>query len=196
MSAFLWRGGLRALAVALCCCGGLLLAPAGEAAERIEVRDTRLELQDDYWQLNAEFRLELTPRLQEAVNRGLPLYFTVEFEMTRPRWSWLDEKAVSASLNYRLSFNALTRQYRLSTGSLQLGFATLAEAIGVMTRVRNWRVAERGALKPGDTYLAEVRMRLDVSQLPKPFQINAITDREWTMESDWRRFNFTVEGAR
>lgn len=196
MSAFLWRSGLRALAVALCCCGGLLLAPAGEAAERIEVRDTRLELQDDYWQLNAEFRLELTPRLQEAVNRGLPLYFTVEFEMTRPRWYWLDEKAVSASINYRLSFNALTRQYRLSTGSLQLGFATLAEAIGVMTRVRNWRVAERGALKPGDTYLAEVRMRLDVSQLPKPFQINAITDREWTMESDWRRFNFTVEGAR
>ena len=91
---------------------------------------------------------------------------------------------------------ALGNRIRQRRKGLGVSQTTLAEAIGVMTRVRNWRVAERGALKPGDNYLAEVRMRLDVSQLPKPFQINAITDREWTMESDWRRFNFTVEGAR
>lgn len=192
-----WWRLWQSLAALLCACFWLGGAPlAALANERIELRDVRLEPQDEYWQLTADFRLELTARLEEAVNRGLPLYFAVEFEMTRPRWYWFDEKTVSAVINYRLSYNALTRQYRVSTGSLQLGFPSLAEAIGVMTRVRNWRVAERGVIKPGDTYQAAVRMRLDVSQLPKPFQINAVTDRDWTMESEWRRFTVGGEAAR
>lgn len=177
------------LAPLLLAFAGLLAAaaPAG-AAERIEVREVRFELRDEHWQLDAEFRLELAPRIEEALDRGLPLYFVVEFELVRPRWYWFDDKAVSTSLTYRLSYNALTRQYRLSTGSLQVGFASLAEALGVLTRVRNWRVAERAALAARETYQAAVRMRLDTSQLPKPFQINAISDRDWSLDSDWKRF--------
>lgn len=170
---------------------------AGQAAaERIGVQGARLEMQEGHWVVNAQFDLDLTARLEEAVSRGLPLYFLVEFELTRPRWYWFDEKAISSALRYRLSYNALTRQYRLSTGTLQQGFPTLQDAIGVMTSVRNWRVAESDAIKAGETYFAALRMRLDVSQLPKPFQINAITDREWTMASDWERFTVTGEAAR
>ena len=176
--------------------GLLFSAITAHAADRIELSQARVEAQEDFWVLSADFGLELTPRLEEALNRGLPLYFAIELEMNRPRWYWFDEKAVSASLHYRLSYNTLTRQYRLSTGSLQQSFATLSEAIGVMTRVRNWRIAERSVLKMSETYQAAIRMRLDVSQLPKPFQINAITDRDWTLDSDWKRFTVSGEGAR
>ena len=186
--------GLRGL---LALVAGLLFsAITAHAADRIELSQARVEAQEDFWVLSADFGLELTPRLEEALNRGLPLYFAIELEMNRPRWYWFDEKAVSASLHYRLSYNTLTRQYRLSTGSLQQSFATLSEAIGVMTRVRNWRIAERSVLKMSETYQAAIRMRLDVSQLPKPFQINAITDRDWTLDSDWKRFTVSGEGAR
>jgi hypothetical protein len=40
-------------------------------------------------------------------------------------------------------------------------------------------------------YQAAVRMRLDVSQLPKPFQITAFGSREWNLSSDWHRFAVT-----
>ena len=40
-------------------------------------------------------------------------------------------------------------------------------------------------------YDAAVRLRLDVNQLPKPFQVNALASREWQLASDWRRFAFT-----
>jgi hypothetical protein len=33
-------------------------------------------------------------------------------------------------------------------------------------------------------------MRLDVTLLPKPFQLSALTSRELTLESPWRRFSF------
>ena len=170
----------------------LTLGAYAAAPERIEVAQVSLDPYEDGWAVNAQFDLALKPRLEEALVRGLPLYFVVEFQLTRPRWYWFDEKTGSASLTYRLSYHALTREYRLSTGSLQLGFSTLAEAIGVMTRVRDWRVLDRNAIEPGQTYIAAIRMRFDTSQLPKPFQLNALTSRDWTLESDWKRFSIEV----
>ena len=41
-----------------------------------------------------EFDITFSPRLEEAVNRGVPLYFVVEFELARPRWYWFDEKPI------------------------------------------------------------------------------------------------------
>ena len=169
----------------------LLAAGFAQAApDRIDVGPVSIDSRDDGYYLNADFDLDLKPRVADALERGLTLYFVVEAELTHARWYWFDEKAVNALLNYRLSYHALTRQYRVSTGNLQLGYATLSEAIGVMTHVRDWKIADRGALKPGATYAAAVRMRLDTTQLPKPFQINALTSRDWTIESDWKRFAF------
>jgi hypothetical protein len=169
----------------------LLATTAAHASvDRIDVERATLEARDDGIYFDGDFDFELRPRVAEALDRGLTLYFVVEAELTHSRWYWFDEKAVNAVLTYRLSYHALTRQYRLSTGNLQLGFATLAEALGVMTHVRDWKVAEHGVLKSGQNYVAAVRMRLDTTQLPKPFQINAITNRDWTLESDWKRFGF------
>jgi Domain of unknown function (DUF4390) len=160
------------------------------AQDRIEIVQAAFESRDDGYYFDGDFEFELKPRIADALDRGLTIYFVVEAELTRSRWYWFDEKAVNATLNYRLSYHALTRQYRLSTGNLQLGFATLPEALGVLTHVRDWKIAERDGLKPGLTYSAAVRMRLDTAQLPKPFQINALTSRDWTLESDWKRFAF------
>ena len=182
------------LAAVLAIAGGY--AVGAQAAERIEVVHASLEPGDDGWHVEAEFRLSLNSAMEDALVHGLPLYFKVEFELSRPRWYWLDDRLVSAELNWRLSYHALTRQYRLSTGTLQLSFPTLGDALGVMSRVHNWRVLDKNALKPGDTYYAAIRMRFDTSLLPKPFQINALTSREWTLESEWKRFTVTPEPAK
>jgi hypothetical protein len=80
----------------------------------------------------------------------------------------------------------LTRQYRLARGGLSQPFDSLEEALALMKSVRNWKVMDRAQLSSREDYEAQVRMRLDVSQLPKPFQVNAITSREWSLASDWR----------
>lgn len=187
----MWRKVLRVLCLSLA-----FLSSAAQSSERIDIARAALESREDGWYVNAEFDFSLNSHLEEALTHGLPLYFKTEFELTRSRWYWLDEKTAKAELNWRLSYNALTRQYRLSTGSLQLGYPTLADAIGVMSRTRNWKLLDKGALKPGETYQAAIRMQFDTSQLPKPFQISAITSREWTLESDWKRFNVTVDAGK
>jgi hypothetical protein len=113
--------------------------------------------------------------------------------MTRPRWYWLDEKIASQTRTYRLSYHALTRQYRLSAGALHQSYDTLSDALRVLARVRNWVVVERGGdAKPGETYAAALRMRLDLQQLPRPFQIAALGNRDWNLASDWKTWTATL----
>jgi hypothetical protein len=170
--------------------GAALAAAFPARADDIEVTDVRLAATEDGVVLAADFAFELNPRLAEAVTNGVPLYFAVEFELTRPRWYWFDEKAAAKRLQLRLSYHALSRYYRLSTGVLQQNYATLEEALNVLRRVRNWQVVERGTALADANYDAAVRMRLDVTLLPKPFQLSALTSRDLNLESPWKRFSF------
>ncbi|MBI1943532.1 MAG: DUF4390 domain-containing protein [Betaproteobacteria bacterium] len=177
------------LFVALVCAAALATAPPA-VADEIEVIDARLTAAEEGFVLAADFAFELNPRLAETVANGVPLYFVVEFELTRPRWWWFDEKAASKRLQLRLSYHALSRQYRLSTGVLQQNYATLEEALNILRRLRNWPVIERGAGLAQASYAGALRMRLDVTLLPKPFQLSALTSRELNLESQWKRFIF------
>ena len=175
--------------IALVLCAALAVASAARADD-IEVTDARLVATEDGVVLAADFAFDLNPRLAEAVTNGVPLYFAVEFELTRPRWYWFDEKAAAKRLQLRLSYHALSRYYRLSTGVLQQNYPTLEEALNVLRRVRNWQVVDRGAALTDANYDAAVRMRLDVTLLPKPFQLSALTSRDLNLESPWKRFGF------
>jgi hypothetical protein len=165
-----------------------MLAPAAVRAEDIEVRHVALRAAEEGLLLDADFEVRLTPRLADVLANGVPLYFQVEFELKRPRWYWLDEKTASKRLQLRLSYHALSRQYRLSTGMLQQNFPTLEDALNVLARVRNWLVVERTVSLAEVDYEAAVRMRFDTGMLPKPFQLSALTSRELQLESSWRRF--------
>ena len=166
---------------------------AAAGAENIEISRVTFEANDEGYVLDADFQVELNPRLEDAINKGVALYFEVEFELTRKRWYWFDEHPASRQLMLRLSYHALTRQYRISRGALHQSFSSLPEALRVLSRVRSWQVLERGEISAGTDYQAALRMRLDVTQLPKPFQLSALTSREWNLASEWRRWRFNIE---
>jgi hypothetical protein len=178
---------LRALAFASF---AVALAPVAHA-EGIGIQSASIEADDDGWSLDAVFDIQFSQRLEEAVNRGVPLYFVVEFELARPRWYWFDEKPVQQTQVYKISYTPLLRQYRLSIGNQYQNFTRFEEVTRVLSRLRGWHVADKGALKKDQVYQAALRMRLDTAQLPKPFQLNAIASRDWTLASDWHRWTIT-----
>jgi len=161
-------------------------------ASNIEINQVSLEGNDDGYAVDADFEIELNPRLEDAINKGVALYFQVEFELTRKRWYWFDD-SIGRQLMLRLSYHALTRQFRISSGALYQSFSTLPEALRVLSRVRSWQVLERAEVSTGVDYQAGLRMRLDVTQLPKPFQVSALTSREWNLSSEWRRWPFSIK---
>lgn len=176
------------------CLALLVFLPFVAWAAEIDISNPQLVAGDDGYVLSADFKFDLTPRLEEAVTKGVVLYFVADFELTKGRWYWLDEKLASRSQTYRLSYHALTRQYRLSTGGLHQSFATLSDAVQVLSRLRNWGVIERGekGIRAGEPYDAALRLRLDVTQLPRPFQISALGNKEWSLASDWKTWQATL----
>lgn len=186
------RAFIRLLALAVL----LLCAPLAGAAE-IEVKSADITLGEEAWQVDAEFGIDLGHRLEEVVSRGVALYFVAEFELTRARWYWVDEHVIGRKQTWRLSYNALTRQYRLSSGALHQNLATLGEALGVLARLRNWAIADKAQLKAGEPYNAALRLKLDLTQLPKPFQVTAIGNKDWNITAEVKRWSFTPppEGA-
>ena len=163
-------------------------------ADNIYVQSVDLTSEDGEYFLNASFSIGLTPTVEEALNRGVPLHFVVEFEVIYPRWYTLyfwNKQLVELQQTYRLSFNALTRQYRLSYGVLQQTFDTLENALSVLGGIENQPVFEKSVLEEDRVYEAQIRMRLDTGRLPKPLQIDALGTDAWDVSSSW--FRWTLE---
>lgn len=168
------------------CLAAFLMVAQLTRAEGIEVRKAAVVSAEEGYVLTAEMDIKLTPALDDALHKGVPLYFVLEFDLTRSRWYWTNEKLVAIQQQQRLAFNTLTRQYRVGVGALYQNFSSLQEALGYMSRVRRPLEMEPGALSRGNVYAAQMRLRFDLTQLPKPFQLH--TGRDWRMASDWHRF--------
>ncbi|MEO5701723.1 MAG: DUF4390 domain-containing protein [Casimicrobiaceae bacterium] len=181
---------LRALRALLWGLALLVAMPAW--ADTIAVQSAEIRVEEDGYYLNAEFDFTINATLEEALQKGVPLYFVLEVEITRPRWYWFDDKLLGYSTQYRISYTPLTRQYRVAVGLLVLNFDTMEEVQRLISRVTSRRIAARDQLPRGTRLEAGVRLRLDVNQLPKPFQVNALASREWSMQSDWYRWTFAT----
>lgn len=180
------RHVLRLLVVSV-----VALAAPQPRADTIPTISASLAVDEGDVLLSAEFGFALTPALEEALEKGIPLYFTIEFELQRTRFLWFPQKVADWSISYRVSYNSLTRQYRVSSGPLGQTFESLDDVQRFIGHVATRPVARVDDLVKGARYEAAVREKLDVNQLPKPFQVNALASRDWQLASEWHRFSFT-----
>jgi hypothetical protein len=183
----LLRGFLLSLTF-IFCVG--LYSGAARANNQAEIRYAELVPVDDFYVINADIMLELNSHLEEVLEHGIPLHFVAECIITRGRWYWWDEKIVERRLAFRLSYQPLTRTYRLAVGSFGQNFDQLADAFGAMKRLRNWSIIERSRLNAGESYNVALRFRLDTNQLPRPFQVTAIGSRDWDLATPWSSWTF------
>ena len=178
----------------LCILIALSLFSAVANAEGIKLRSAELERVDNDWLLNATFKIELSPGLEDAVQKGVVLYFQTEFDVTRSRWYWFDEKPAMAQRLTRLSYQPMTQQYRIASEGFTFSAKTIFEALQAVGSIGGWRVIDGSQIDASKSYTAALRMTLDLSRLPKPFQVNALNNRDWNVTSDWVRFPFLPTG--
>jgi hypothetical protein len=149
----------------------LALLAGGARAEGIELAHLSTRRADDGLELSFATRFELSRAAEEALNKGLPLYFVAEATVRRSRWYWRDARVANVERTWRLAWQPLTRQYRVTTGGFHQSFMTLDEALAVLRGVSTWRIAEAKDLDDSGGYYVEFSYKLDVSQLPRPMQI-------------------------
>ena len=159
----------------------------------MEIPRAQVEASEEGYKLSAAYAFDLNEDLESAIQHGIKLYFTTQVELTRPRWYWYDDKAVSERQTMRIWYDVLTRQYQVSAvGNMLQSFATLEDAMVLIRRSR-WLIAPRGALKPGETYNVTVRMYMDRELLAKPIQVSAFSNSQWRLESKEKKFQYRAD---
>jgi hypothetical protein len=171
----------------------IVVTSAAFAADEATIRNPKLEATDDGYQVSADIDFQLTSSMKEAVSKGVPLYFVVEFEISKGRWYWFDQSLAKASRDRRVSYAPLTDQYKISVSGVSQNVATIEDVQRLLSRVRSWTVLQKGRLKPGEKYEAAIRFRLDNAQLPKPFQLDILASKDWNLSSDWVRWTVIGE---
>lgn len=163
------------------------LLAASAYADGIVVNKAEMRAGDDGYQLTADFDVNLSFVVQQALSRGVPIYFVGEFSLTRSRWYWLDEQVFQSEQSIKLSYNVLTRQYRISRGALFQNFSSLDEMLSVLSRQTSALIPAQSMKKDGN-YIAAARLRLDTTELPRLLQVNVLTSKDWELNSDWYRW--------
>jgi len=166
---------------------GVLLFASTAFADGIVINKAEARLDEDGYQLTADFNIRLNYAIQQALDRGVPIYFVGEFTLTRSRWYWFDEQIFQSEQTMKLSYNELTQRYRISRGALLQNFSSLDEVLRVLDRQSSLSFPAH-YIKKDDRYLAAARLRLDINQLPKLLQVNALTGKDWNLNSDWYRW--------
>ncbi len=164
---------------------------AAKADDAITVLFADLKPEDDTWVLNAAFNVRLNRTQEEALKKGVSLYFVTEIELQRERSWWFNEDLVVASRIGRLNYGLLTRRYQVETVGGFRAYDTLPEALAELGRIENWAVVPKKAIKAGNSYVAAIRMRLDLGLLSKPLQINALASGKWEVEGEWHEWEIT-----
>jgi len=181
---FMQQAGALALA--------LLFTSTAEAKadDLITLQRAELVKRGDTYQLLGGFNVRLTAALEEALQKGIPLRFTQQFEADRPRDYWFADDVTVSSRALRLTYHTLLRYYQIEADKRVWSEDTLAGALQAVGDLSEWPVLKATDLNRKHLYRARVRMSLDVSHLPKPLQVNAVTSTRWELDSGWQEWAF------
>lgn len=179
---------------ALACLGFMLGAASGAWAQAVvpEISPLRLEQHADGVTLSTTVQFELPAVVEDALHKGIAMFFVAEAELYRDRWYWTDRKVATTTRHMRLAYQPLTRRWRLTVapgpiGNSSLGvllsqqYDSLSEALASVQRFTGWKIAEAIDIEPDARYNVEFRFKLDITQLPRPFQIGAVGQGDWVI---------------
>ncbi len=189
-----WRNARPSLAAALLCLPLFcVLVPVARAeASTAEITQMRLERNSEGILLYANVRVDLPPAVEEALLKGIPMFFVAEADVVRHRWYWSDKVVASVQRHMRLAYQPLTRRWRLNVASgvitanslgmsLNQSYDSLPDAMAALQRLSGWKLADASVIDPEATHKVEFRFALDLAQMPRPFQIGAFGQSDWSI---------------
>jgi len=186
-------GLFQVVLLVLCCLCFMPWANAQSVSTQgVQLSDFKLERQDDAYVLSSTLNFELPQAVEDALSKGIALYFMAEVQVAKERWYWYDKYLAKQERHYRLSYNPLSRRWRLATSSKPINnsglgvtmgvpYDSLSEALSAIKRSSEWRVVESSEIEPGGKYRLDYQFKLDLTQFPRPFQIGTLGESDWSM---------------
>ena len=154
------------------------------------IKTAEINSQFEAYFLNADFDLSFNDDLDEAIRKGIPINFVIEFELKKPRKYWFDEEVAKKTKEILLSYHALSKQFILAESENRLiAFDNLTQAKNELKRIKNWRIFDKSQIDDTEKYSAYLLVKLDQTKLPKQLQADITSNQEWQLAS--KQFQWT-----
>jgi hypothetical protein len=178
------RAGLAWVVLLLLACAVFATTPA--RAQGVELATLQVNRSEDGVALEFAVRVTLPKAVEDALQRGVPVYFVAEAQLLRRRWYWRDERVARVQRQWRIAYQPLTSTWRVGLGGLNQSLPSLAEALAAVSRSSGWKLAEPQAIDPDSRYNVEFSYRLDTTQLPGPMQFGLGGPGDWALGAERR----------
>lgn len=170
----------------------LVLPSLAQADTPVELQGLKLERQDTALYMSANWRFDLPSALEDALQKGITLYFVTEVEINQERWYIYNQRVAQAERHVRLFYQPLTRRWRVNISpqpfnvsglgmSLGQSYDTAEDAMGAVRRIVQWRIANASDYNPDAKQTISINFKLDLKQLPRPLQIGAAGQSDWNI---------------
>lgn len=180
---------MRRLLVSMLCLWGM---SAAWALTPVDLQGLKIQRLDQGVYVSANLQFDMPAVLEEAMYKGVSLYFVTEIDISRERWYFYEQRVAHAERHVRLSYMPLTRRWRVSVSpqpfavsglgvSLGQSYDTLDEALVSVRRIVQWRIANAGDVETDVRQSIEFSFRLDLNQLPRPLQMGAAGQSDWNI---------------
>ena len=154
------------------------------------IKTAEINSQFEAYFLNTDFDLSFNDDLDEAIRKGIPINFVIEFELKKPRKYWFDEEVAKKTKEILLSYHALSKQFILAESENRLiAFDNLTQAKNELKRIKNWRIFDKSQIDDTEKYSAYLLVKLDQTKLPKQLQADITSNQEWQLAS--KQFQWT-----
>jgi len=154
------------------------------------IKTAEINSQFEAYFLNADFDLSFNDDLDEAIKKGIPINFIIEFELKKPRKYWFDEEVTKKTKEILLTYHALSKQFTLTESENRLiAFDNLTQAKNELKKIKNWRIFDKSQIDDTEKYSAYLQVKLDQTKLPKQLQADITSNQEWQLAS--KQFQWT-----
>jgi hypothetical protein len=176
----------------LCLSLSLMFVGVAQANTPVELQAYKVERQDSALYLSGTWQFELPTALEDALLKGITLYFVTQVDISQERWYVYSQRVAYAERHVRLFYQPLTRRWRVNISpqpfnvsglgmSLGQSYDTAEEAMVAVRRIVQWRIANATDYNPDAKQTISINFKLDLKQLPRPLQIGATGQSDWSI---------------
>ena len=159
----------------------------GAPARAAELTQFELVNGDDGTLLSYTVNVDLARAVDETLSKAVPLFFVAEAAVFRERWYWRDLRVAHAVRTWRIVFQPLTSNYRVTFAGRSQNYGSRDEALTAISRGARWKIAEPGQIDENNGHYLEFSFRLDTSLLPRAMQIGIDGQSDWALSAQRRQ---------
>jgi hypothetical protein len=169
-----------------------LFALTAYADTPVALQALKIERQEGALSLSADWQFEMPNVLEEALLKGITLYFVTEVDVRQERWYFYNQRVAHAERHVRLFYQPLTRRWRVTVSpqpftasglgvSFGQSYESAEEAFNAVRRITPWRMANLSDINLDAKPTISINFKLDLTQLPRPLQIGAAGHSDWNI---------------